>query len=110
MIKTIFASSMDCFEHLKILISNLFGASCFETGDPPEGWGVRRTNFGFGVSFFRYALCSMRLASISYVRFELLIVACELYITSPFDVLVLEPPRHPDASLPVIDQGALSRG
>jgi len=22
-------------------------ASCLETGDPPAGWGVRRTNFEF---------------------------------------------------------------
>jgi len=23
---------------------------CFETGDPPEGWGVRRTNFDIRIS------------------------------------------------------------
>jgi hypothetical protein len=30
--------------HLKKRIPNMFGS--FETGDPPAGWGVRRTNIG----------------------------------------------------------------
>ena len=34
-------------------IFDLFRASCFETGDPPAGWGVRRTNFGFFILTYR---------------------------------------------------------
>ena len=30
--------------------SDFENLDCFETGDPPEGWGVRRTNFDIRIS------------------------------------------------------------
>jgi len=54
---------------------------CFETGDPPVGWGVRRTNFDIRISDLCYTLFSV-------VKF---LPTCIVAASNP--------PQHPDDPL-----------